>query len=82
VKALQPVSLETVNPLVGGLPADAEAFGQVADGVVVQLVVFEKPLSLFVHGNTFPGHGRHLPLLRKCYPCPENMCYRCPEKIL
>jgi hypothetical protein len=37
----------------------AEAFGWFADGVLVQLVVFEESLSLFTHGNTFPGHGQH-----------------------
>src|SRR3990172_6237648 len=59
----------------------AEAVGQVGGGVDVELVVFEKPLTLFVHGNTFPRHRRDLPS-RKCYLCLENMCYRCPEKIL
>jgi len=41
----------------------------VGNGVVVQLVVFEEPLSLFAHGNTSPGHGWHL-LRGKCYRCP------------
>ena len=61
--------LEPGNPLVGGLPSNAEAFGQHADGVVVQPIVFEEPLSLFSHGNTFPRHRRYLPL-RNCYSCP------------
>ncbi len=51
------------------LPGDHEPFCEFRDGVVVQLVVFEKSLPLFAHGNTFPGHGHHL-LHKKCYPCP------------
>ena len=81
VEAFLAVPLEAVDPFVGGPPRDAEAFGEVGDGVVAQPEILEKPLSLLAHGNTFPGHGGHLPL-RKCYLCPENMCYRCLEKIL
>src|SRR3990172_7409963 len=58
----------------------AEAVGQVGGGVDVELVVFEKPLTLFVHGNTFPRLRRDLPS-RKCYLCLENMCYRCPGVV-
>jgi len=69
VEAFLALFLEPVDPLMGGLPADAIAFGQVGDGVVVEPVVFEKPLSLFAHGNTFPGHRRYL-LWGKCHLCP------------
>jgi hypothetical protein len=49
--------LEAIDPLVGSPAGDVEAVGQVGDGVEVELVVFEEPLALLVHGNTFPGHG-------------------------
>ena len=58
-----------VDPLMRCLSRDAEAFGEIADGVVVQLEVFEKPLPLLAHGNTFPRHGSPPPP-GKCYPCP------------
>ena len=45
---------------MGGLAGYAEAFGEFADGVVVQLVVLEKSLPRFTHGNTHPGHGHQL----------------------
>jgi len=61
---------------MGGLAGYAEAFGELANGVVAQLIIFEESLSLFAHGNTFPGHGHSL-LSRKCYPCPQTMCYLC-----
>ena len=65
LKAVLTVFLESVDPLacpggqarVGGLPQDAETFGELRNGVVIQLVVFEEPLSLLALGNTFPGHG-------------------------
>jgi len=63
------VLLEPIDPLMGGLAGYAEAFGELANGVIVQLLVFEESLSLFAHGNTFPGHG-HLLYSGKCYPCP------------
>jgi len=67
---------EPGDPLLGCLSRDAEAFGEVADGVEVQLEVFEKPLPLLAHGNTFPRHGCPPPP-GKCYPCPLTVCYRC-----
>ena len=63
------VLFEPVDPLISGLAGYAEAFGEFRDGVVIQLIVFEESLSLFAHGNTFPGHG-HLLYNGKCYPCP------------
>jgi len=44
---------------MGRLTGYTETFDEFADGVLVQLVVFEDSLSLFTHGNTFPGHGHH-----------------------
>lgn len=52
--------LEPVDPFRDCLTGYAEAFGEFADGIIVQLIVFEKSLSLFAHGNIFPGHGHHL----------------------
>ena len=60
MKAVVTILIESVDPLMGCLSGNAEAFSQFAYGVVVQLVVFEESLSLFSHGNTFPGHGLHL----------------------
>ena len=87
-KATQASSLDKRHALaspcglarVGGLPGDADAFGQGRDGVVVQLPVFGEPLSRFAHGSIFPGYGHHLPL-RECYLCPQTGCYPSPEKI-
>ena len=64
------------DPHMGGLAGDGEAIRQVGDGVVPELEIVEESLAFFVHGNTFPGHGRHL-RLRKCYLCPATKCYRC-----
>ena len=55
VKTAVTFLLEAVDPLIGRLPGDAKSFGQFGNGIVVQLVVFEESLSLFSHGNTFPG---------------------------
>jgi hypothetical protein len=60
MKPVLAISLEPVDPLVGCLTGDTEPFCEFGDGVVVQLVIFEESLSLFTHGNTFPGHGKHL----------------------
>jgi hypothetical protein len=62
------VLLETVNSLVGGLPGDAVPVSQVCLRVVVQLSVIEELVSLLVHGNTLPGHGRHPPLFKEVLP--------------
>jgi hypothetical protein len=67
--AVLPMVFEPVDPLMGCLPRDLKPFSQLRDGVVVQPVLFEQPFPLLAHGNTFPRHGRYLPL-RKCYPCP------------
>ena len=60
VKAALTVLLVAVDPLMGCLAGYAEAFSELGDRVVVQLVVFEKSLSLFAHGNTSPGQGHSL----------------------
>ena len=60
MKTAVTILLEAVDPLIGCLPGDAETFSQFGNGVVVQLEIFEESLSLFSHGNTFPGHGLHL----------------------
>jgi hypothetical protein len=57
VVAIVTVLLEPVNPFIGCLAGNAEAFGEFYDGVVIALVVFEETLSLLAHGNTFSGHG-------------------------
>jgi hypothetical protein len=54
VIALLAILFESSDPFIGGLPQDAEPSGKLTDAVVVQLIVFEEPLSLFAHGNT-PG---------------------------
>src|SRR3989304_3438087 len=69
--AVVPKLLEPGDPLVGCLPGDAKPFRQFANGVVVQLVVFQEPLSLLAHGNTFPRHGWDL-LGRECHPWPST----------
>jgi len=58
---LEPADSSTLVPTMGmgNLMGYAETFDEFADGVLVQLVVFEDSLSLFTHGNTFPGHGQH-----------------------
>ena len=45
---------------MGRLTGYTETFDEFADGVLVQLVIFDESLSLFAHGNTFPWHGKHL----------------------
>jgi len=60
MKPVLAISLEPVDPLVGCLTGDTEPFCEFGDGVLVQLVIFEESLSLFTHGNTFPGHEKHL----------------------
>jgi hypothetical protein len=67
MKAAVAILLETVDPLISSFPGNAKSFSKLCDGVAVQLVVFETPLSLFTHGNTFPGHGLHL-LIKKVLP--------------
>ena len=69
MKTVLTVLLEAIDPLIGCIPGDAETFCQFGNGVVIQLIVFEEPLSLFSHGNTFPGHGLHLLNPGKCHPC-------------
>jgi hypothetical protein len=88
MKAALTVLLVAVDPLtlvprmgMGRLAGNAEAFGQLRNAVIVQLVVFEETLSLLAHGNTSPGHWALPPFGGECYPCPENMCYLCLENI-
>src|SRR3990170_5065828 len=45
------------NSMPGCPSGDAESFGELGHGVVVQLVVFEEPLSLLAHGIIFQGMG-------------------------
>jgi len=58
---LEPADSSTLVPTMGmgNLMGYAETFGRLADGIVIQRVIFEKSMSLFTHGNTFPGHGQH-----------------------
>jgi hypothetical protein len=79
MKAAVTILLEAVDPLMGCLSRDAEAFCQFGNGVVFQLIVFEESLSLFAHGNTFPVPTSSQ---RKCYLCLDNMCYLCCENFL
>jgi hypothetical protein len=62
VKPCLAMPLEALDPLtlvprmgMDCLAGDAEALGEFINSVIVQLVVFEESLSLFAHGNTFPG---------------------------
>jgi len=38
----------------------------------IHLVVFDEALSLFAHGNTFPGHGHHLLMEESVTYVPER----------
>src|SRR3990170_1887266 len=77
-EAARPATTSIAGNATPGCPSgDAKSFGELGHGVVVQLVVFEEPLSLFAHGNTSPGHGWP-PLRGKRYPCPYKMCHLCP----
>ena len=60
MKAALAVLLVPLNPLMGCRAGNTETIGELGDRVLVQLIVFEESLPLFAHGNTFPGHGRHL----------------------
>jgi len=62
VKASLAMLLEVVDPFalvprmgIGGRSRDAKPLGQFGNGVLVQLKIFEKSLSLFAHGDTSPG---------------------------
>ena len=56
--------LVALNPLVCGLPRDAKPFRKLRHGAVVQQIIFDQTLLLFSHGNTSPGHQRHLLFLK------------------
>jgi len=66
MKAALTVLLVPVDPLMGRLAGNAEAFGQLRNAVIVQLVVFEETLSLLAHGNTSPGHWALPPYGGEC----------------
>src|SRR3972149_3275693 len=83
------VLLEAGDPLVGGLPGDAEAIGQIGEGVTAELEVLEEAISLFAHGNTFPGHGQppspggsvtHVLRISVTYVL-RLFCYLCPGLV-
>jgi hypothetical protein len=54
------ILVELVDLLMGILPGDAETLSQLRYRGVVQLVFFEKSMSLFSRGNTFLRHRLHL----------------------
>ena len=60
MKAPLTVLLVAVDPVMGGLAGNAEAFSELGDRIEPQLVVFEESLPLLAHSNTSPGHGHHL----------------------
>ena len=57
IKAALAVLLEPVDLLKGCGSGDPKPFGEFGYRVVVQLVVLEESLSLFAHGDTYPGQG-------------------------
>ena len=60
LQAALSVLLISFDPFMRCLAGDVKSIGKFCFRVEVQNLIFEESLSLFTHGNTFPGHGMHL----------------------